>query len=371
MATLGTWTVEKYGPRHEHRVAVLTVSGTNLPWLVYFPGGGWTRVGLESFYDGSVGEEIFKDAIYPALGGYPVKCFSAFYGAHRYNWSTANNTTPSTAYYSDRYPTTPRYLDNGADDGKRLVQYIKANATRYGINPNAGIVMGASAGSQIASCVAYDFTAPNFTGPTTRAARAFRGDSSSRVLAAHLKISPTDLAQYRHADSSLLNLFGVADQTEYDAVSDARRDSLCAVGLSRGYKGAVPTYGWFYEAPSGTPAQDPPFQNATTTWASGQSYAVGVRRNRTISSSLRNFYCIQAHTSDGTVTAPGTGSSWQSYWEEYSAAPYHHVINGQLLAARLAEAGIQYVLGHPGTATYPDDCYGWMKEQWDPARLGG
>lgn len=367
MATLGTWTLEKYGPLHQHRVAVLQISGTNLPWFLYFPGGGWARFGLEALYDDTVGEEIFRQAIWPAIGSYPVKCFSAFYSAHRYNWSTNNSTTPSTAYYSDRYPTTPSYLDSGARDGRLVVQYIRANAERFGINPDAGIVMGSSAGAQIASCVAYDVTAPYHPGPTTPIARPYRPTASSRVLAAHLKISPTDLANYRKADSSLMNLFGTEGQTEYDTVLDARRDSLCAVGLSAGIGRPVPTYGYFYESPTGTPAQDPPFQDATTTWASGQSYAVGVRRNRTISSSLRNFYCIQSHTSDGTITAPGTGSSWQSYWEEYSAAPYHHVINGQLLSAAMADRGVEYVLGHPGTVTYPSGCYDWLRAKWDPA----
>lgn len=371
MADLGTWTFEKYGPRHEHRMAVLSQAGTNLPWIAYFPGGGWTRYGTEAFYDSVFGEELYKDAIFPNLGGYPVKCFSIFYGAHRANWSDSNNTTPSTAHYSDRYPITPRYQDSGASDGKRAIQHIRKNAARFGINPNAGIVMGSSAGSQIAACVAYDFSAPNFPGPHTAAVRTYRPTASSRVLAAHLKISPTDFTQYRYADSSLANLFGFKDQAEWDSFQDERRACLSAVGLAGSLGGAVPTYGWFYEAPTGTPAQDPPFQNAATTWASGQSYAVGVRRNRTISSSLRNFYCIQAHTSDGTVTAPGTGSNWQAFWEEYSAAPYHHVINGTLLAAKFAALGVQYVLGHPGTASYPSGCYDWCKTQWDPAVLGG
>ncbi len=148
-----------------------------------------------------------------------------------------------------------------------------------------------------------------------------------------------------------------------------RRASLSAVGLSQNQGGAIPTYGWFYEAPTGTPAQDPPFQHAGTNWASGQSYVVGTRRQRTVGS-LRDFYCIQSHVSDNTVNTPGTGSSWQTYWEEYSAAPYHHVINGQLLSAALAAQGVQYVLGHPGVASYPSGCYDWAKSKWDQALVG-
>lgn len=60
----------------------------------------------------------------------------------------------------------------------------------------------------------------------------------------------------------------------------------------------------------------------SVTWSTSTSYAVGDKVFRTVSGNMRGFRCISAHTS-GASTAPGTGASWTSRWENYSTPPTH------------------------------------------------
>lgn len=88
-------------------------------------------------------------------------------------------------------------------DCKRGVRWLRANAEKYGVDPNRIGTWGSSAGGQLAACVALMHDMPEFEGPGFEA-------TSSRVQAAAAFCAPTDFtATVWHHPQHVIDLFGV------------------------------------------------------------------------------------------------------------------------------------------------------------------
>lgn len=380
MADVGTWAAARYGKRPENYLMHETgVGGSGLPWILYVPGGGWSRGHPSSFYV-DVGEVIWRNAIHPGAGVFPVRGFSCNYGAFRYNWWDNINhagldpNDPAGSFDDALWPVTPRFRDTSALDVAKCVQHIKESAAFYGINPDAGIIMGASAGGQIAGHVAYDISAPFSAWATSTAARPGTQRRHSRVIACHLRQTPADWTQYLYNGGapSHAGLYGFkhGDQAAWESVSQVERESLSPGPLVRIRRHAVPTWA-HYSAADGTlsDANAAPFQIPASAWADLTAYIIGDRRHDQAGGAADDaYYCIQAHTSAAANDRPDSGTNWEDFWEAYSAAPYHHPVNGELLAADFAFIGQQFVFEHTGNdLSYPDQAYLWMKDRWNAA----
>lgn len=91
----------------------------------------------------------------------------------------------------------------------------------------------------------------------------------------------------------------------------------------------------------------------STTWNTSTSYVVGQKVFRTVSGDLRGFRCISAHTS-GASTAPGTGASWTSRWENYNNPPNHDTTSKVYVAGdavRIGSAVYICKLGHTSSTS--------------------
>ena len=355
MAELGTWEVEQYGPLHGQTLHRNTDAvGTGLPWLLYFAGGGWQRVDALSFTDGTVGEPMWRSAIQPNLGSYPVVCFVAQYMLRRQDFASSGDND-LTNQVLGKYASTPAFRGAGIRAGQRAVQYIKANAERFGIDPNAGCVMGASSGGQVAAGVAYSPSAsygPRYT-PGGGQHRY-----SSRVGFAHLRITPVRFEYYLDPSIHASALFGVQGATAWTNLNVHEKRAVSAVDIGNDHGLLVPTFYYSDDGSlSATAAQDPPWSDATDAYSAGTTYAIGDR----VLSSGKNYYSLQ----NGNLG--NTPASSPSFWEEYSGTPYHHPINGKILKEECFDRwGHEYVFGHDASGhTYPGDIYAWMQIQWN------
>ena len=369
MADAGTWEIRKYGPHFRHQLSHETsVGGSDLPWIMYFPGGGWARHAPEAFYDDTVGENVWRDGLWAGRATYPVRGFVCMGAVRFYDWSNGGGSSDQDSYRRDSqgrkvFPTTSGFVGQQILDAQRCVQFVKDHASDFGINPRKGIVMGNSAGTPPAAGVAYSPSRPYYGRGHPANASPYLAYSSSRVAAAHLRWSPADWRDYLDSNTHSKSHFGVESQAHWDAVPDLAKGGTSPVELILAHRMAIPTWGQFNDALSPTAAQDPPFQTPSQAWTSDTAYVVGDRRTN----SGDSYYCHAAHTDTGGNREPGVAAGWESYWEEFNPSPYHHPINGEILRDRaFANAGVQYVFEHPGSGhTYPDDVVAWMKLEWD------
>lgn len=255
-----SWETLHYGPYYHQRAQRWIPAGADKPWLCYAPGGGWSRSHPRFFHDPAFGEPIFLGFIEPAETSFPVACFSSWFGMHRYDFSLTGGSSandPTLAQLGE-YPTTPRYLDSGVRDFQRLVQHVKEHAAEYGIDPENGIVMGSSAGGQVAGCAAYDYSAPFYGEHTAPTARKHVSRVSSSVKGAVLTITPDD---WRHHPQLSLQrgLFGISTQAEWDVIRPGDKAALSPLGVLRQTRRALPTFLWYLEEFTGAPDQMPPY----------------------------------------------------------------------------------------------------------------
>lgn len=356
MANVGTWVSEKYGPSHEEVLYVETTpGGSDLPWMVYASGGGWQRISELFFFDSAAGEPLWIDQIHANIGSYPVKCFVINYPRRRTDWSL-NNDNDITQQALGKYATTPRFRGEAVRGFQRGVQHIKKNWERFGINPNAGIGFGASAGGQIVAACAYSPSAPFQPGAEPQGgSRRYPAHHSSRLGAIHLRITPTKMTALGERTIHGAALYGMAADEDWTNLDHLSKAAMSAVELGLQHNALVPTFYYSNESLSPTAAQDPPWINSDGVWDSGTTYGVG----DTVRVSGANYYCILGHTNQ---TPPNV-----TYWEEYSGTPYHHPIQGKVLKEEVFDlTDSEYVFAHPDSGhTYPDDTYDWLKVQWN------
>ncbi len=248
-----------YGPHHHQRAQRWIPAGADKPWIVYVPGGGWSKTNPAAFFDKSLGEALWTDFIMPSELDFPVACFAMWYGSHRYDFSLVGDVPndPSHAVFGE-YPTTPRYLDSSTRDAQRLVQHVKDAATIYGVDPDKCILMGASAGGQVAGVAAYDYSAPYRDQHTSSLSRQHVSSSSSRVRALSLSITPDDWRNYSNLGLQR-NLFGITNQEEWDAIPAHRKAALSPYGVLESTKRPVPTFLWYDKPFTGAQDQLPPY----------------------------------------------------------------------------------------------------------------
>lgn len=372
MSDLGNWSTVRYGPLHDQFLAYNTdAAGSNLPAIVYFPGGGWSRTHPRAFYDDTVGELVWRDGtdgLYANIGSYPVKAFSVNYALHRSDYAAANDNDPHDRVI-DQYTVTPRYGSSGGRDAQRAVAFLKANADAYGIDVRKIIVMGASAGGPVAQVVGYGAPRAFLSDPDPAGGGPNIVRSRSNVAGVHLHISPVDWRDYQNAGAHGTKLYGLpSGDADWNALEDARIGATSGVQLIEQY-GPKPTWLWYPSAAPNEPAESPPFHVPATAWAISTAYSVGDRRNN---SPTTHYYCYTAHTSTAADEPPTTvgggdgGANWQDYWYVGQISPYHASVCGRILRDAILAAGGSVVFANNDTGhSYPLDAVDWMKTVWN------
>lgn len=148
----------------------------------------------------------------------------------------------------DHAAFTPRYRDSGARDAAKCVQYIKTFSGFYGIAPENGILMGASAGGQQVGIVAYDYSEPYSSIASKVVGDEWAYGVSSKPKGVILDITPDDWRHYEDMFILMDNLFGVS-QTQaawtgdagQAAWPDSKKQALAPLGVLKGTRESIPT----------------------------------------------------------------------------------------------------------------------------------
>jgi acetyl esterase/lipase len=146
---------QAYGSSPFQQVDVFapTDSGTNRPVIVFFHGGGWAKGSRDTY--GFAGRAFASEGFVAVVAGYRM--------------------VPE-----GRYPVF-------MEDAAAAVRWARANAARYGGDPNNIVVAGHSAGAHIALLLALD---PRWLGANAQPGGALRGAISLAGPADFLPMEP-------------------------------------------------------------------------------------------------------------------------------------------------------------------------------------
>lgn len=143
---------------------------------------------------------------------------------------------------------SPRYRDSGARDAARCVQYIKTFSGFFGIDPENGILMGASAGGQQVGLVAYDYSEPYFSVASKSIADEWSYSLSSKPKGVILDITPDDWRHHNDMFVLMDNLFGVTQTQaqwsgtpEIPGFPDSKKQALGPLGVLKATRESIPT----------------------------------------------------------------------------------------------------------------------------------
>ena len=114
-------TMDFYRARNSEPTNAVATAGKS-PWILVVPGGGWTKVSVA-----------------------PQAQFNSYFASRGYSVAVVPyRVLPEWPWPAQR------------DDVTSAITYIKAHAGELGIDPTRWVILGRSAGGQIASVIAYD-----------------------------------------------------------------------------------------------------------------------------------------------------------------------------------------------------------------------
>jgi hypothetical protein len=137
-------------------------------------------------------------------------------------WREIGRNETGQRQVADLGECTPGGLDEAVGNVQQFIGWLRRNAATYGVNPDQICVAGASAGGQLAGCVAYAESIPWAKDSQIYGAARDAFYTSTQPNAALLSITPVDLV--RHTTYSLLN--GLYGEDASDAVWVAREAAI-------------------------------------------------------------------------------------------------------------------------------------------------
>ncbi|MCP3916133.1 MAG: hypothetical protein GY711_11305 [bacterium] len=356
-----------------HGVHWIPAGGTNRPFLIYFHGSGFESGAIDALYDPIRGERFFLDQIEPRefTAGEEVVVFSVMVAQNRYDgfteppdwtgvtayafddlvehamvvyrcikghtniepgvaagWGTKWEVVPKRSLALKRHPDlgahTPAFLNSGMRDAQAAWQHIVANADLYGIDPDAGILMGQSAGGQKMAATLWGRPGRRYDRPNEAGVHPSIDRTVHRPLGGIFRIVWDDLRNY--PDPSVAawtpRLIG-RDFTpaQWAALDDRVKQGLSPLGILEQTGLGLPSYfdypfNWHDDgndnsAPYAT--SDP--HHAKNGWnifshlvdALGASSCVFTERHPTLANTARRFEDTTSVGSATNLSTAGTG----------------------------------------------------------------
>lgn len=164
----------QYAPHLQLRLNVYKagtgVTGGN-PWMIYFHGGGWGSNDKTTTQESSAQKQkllwaYLLDTASYGTAGPAFTLISAEWRMHAHsNYAPGPLNTPYETTIEGTNPGTgptsyPSYFPTFIRDAKRAIQFVKQNATRFGLHPDKGVSWGTSAGAANALVAALTPSAP-------------------------------------------------------------------------------------------------------------------------------------------------------------------------------------------------------------------
>lgn len=160
-------------------------------------------------------------------------------------WVAIGSDDLTTPRLKGRGEGSPAFGFQGAIDMQRLVAYLRANSTKFGIDPNKIVTQGSSAGGQGVGLAAFSEQMGWGGTNTPESHHPYAAGADSKPNAVILEITPTYLDKYittSNTTQALLasligSLYGddnIATFSRWDAIEDYRKRSLdCLRALER------------------------------------------------------------------------------------------------------------------------------------------
>jgi len=224
----------RYGPSIHHRLNVYLnenrLPGGN-PVLVYTHGGGWSTNEKTSTVEGSELQRLLWAYL---LGSDTYGTDEVPFDVVSVEWRRANQTNISPGALNTPYEATaegtnpgtgptsaPWFFPTWVDDQQRAIQFVKANAGRFGFDPLKIVAWGSSSGAHLALLGGLS-PSRRFL-PADMASRLYDATWNSRVRGVLNWYGPINFSPWYLHFKLLAPAFGLVENSDTNQRADMER----------------------------------------------------------------------------------------------------------------------------------------------------